>query len=361
MLNLFWPYDETVFSIKDKNKGAFKVHTPWIESEFEIPPKSQEFKALENWIQSEGQPQPNYIPLISGVLSQLSHLPIAYQLPRKSLSFGKDTHKIIQAIDGNTPREVAQTFKLRYEKHFSEEWMWDHEAVLSFSTCKEKADTYDPLSILTVGRRFHYLDCGDNKIAHIYQRVEKIKDNSERRSASALIVRQNHYVTAECQASLAPAIEIAQSQKSVIREFMNEEKGHDAILAGSLKAMGYAAEHVPLTPAVINLMSLLERCATHNFLAFCMALDFFEKPQFKNQDSLAEMLSKTGESLASRGLQAHKNINDHGEHEGFSGKLLSAMKPVTADYAVQALKMAELVSSSIAQVPHDLDDTIFKK
>jgi hypothetical protein len=107
------------------------------------------------------------------------------------------------------------------------------------------------------------------------------------------------------------------------------------------------------------LMHVFEQTARTNFLGFCLSLDFFEKPEFKDIDSLAQALANINAEKASRALQAHKNINDHGEHEGFPRQLLEAMAPVDKDCALQALRMAELVSYYISQVPYDLNKMIF--
>lgn len=356
MSSAFWPYEEVQFKAVDAAKGKFSLHTPWIASTFEVAPGSTESQALLQWIEHKENTPPQYLPGLWKVLSVLQELPIAYELPRHDKIFGIDTHKNKKTFTAKTPKDFAKELGLPFSNSFTSEWSWDSDSILEFSECS--AGLYDPLSVLSVARRFHYLDDDENKMKEIYNFVLKIKSEKERKLATAHIVRQNHFVTEKCLSSVSPALETAQSQRPLVEQFIKEEKGHDAILGVGLKAMNIKTQDLVITHAVQNLMFLLEKSGFHNFLAFCICLDFFEKPQFKDQDSLAQVLHKLGESTASRALQAHKNINDHGEHEGFSRKLLLNMKPVEKSYLIQALQMTELVSKSIIHVSHELQKLI---
>lgn len=356
MSSAFWPYEEVEFSVVNLARGQFSLKTPWITSQFEVVPDSAESQALVQWMEHQENISAAYLPGLWKVLAGLQSLPIAYELPRKDKNFGVDAHKNKKVFPGKSPKMFAKEIGLPFAVTFSDEWSWDSESIEQFSECEP--GKYDPLSILSVARRFHYLDDDDNKMNSIYDHIKTIQDEKARKRAAAIVVRQNHYVTEKCIGALRPATDLAQSQKGLVEQFMREEKGHDAILGSGIRAMNVKINDLPLTESVQNLMQLLEKAAFHNFLAFCICLDFFEKPQFKDQDSLAEVLGKLGEATASRALQAHKNINDHGEHEGFSRLLLVNMQPVEAPYLVQALQFAELVSKSIINVSHDLQKII---
>lgn len=360
-MSKYWPYDETLFEAIDATQGSFRITTPWLITTIEVSPQSHECEALLDISKNRETPNPKNMLTISKILSQLSKYPIAYELPRIGKDFGKDAHKIQNPINTDTPPQLAKSLNISQPGELPAEWMWDHSAIIDFSSCTgdDKNKLCDPLCLLTVARRFHYLDCADNKIGSLYKKIETLSDAKDRRAAAAIVVRQNHYVTVKCQQALQPSLQTAQSQGPLIQEFMEEEKGHDAILSKGLEAMGLKAQDVPTTLAVQNLMSAFEAAARTNFLGFCLCLDFFEKPEFTKTDSLSEVLEKLGETTAARALQAHKNINDHGEHEGFSTKLLSVMMPAAPEYVHQATKIAELVSFYISQVPYDLNQMIF--
>jgi hypothetical protein len=354
----FWPYEEVEFVLTNAQAGSFAVRCPWVESEIEVEAGSQNFQTLAAYALGgldALQKRPGGMVLLSQILQALSSLPIAYQLPRKEISFGNDEHRLSASLDLQSPEVLARSLGIDALEGLAVEWSWDVDAMLELARVAHVSeDRFDPLTLLTAARRFHYLDCADNEMAKVYGALARVENPALKKQASALIVRQNHYVTEKCESSLLPAFELAQSARAHVEEFVQAERGHDLLLAGSLRALGTTPEALAPVPAVQRLMDSLKGSASTNFLAFCLALDFFEKPQFRDEDELGETLTRQGHAEAARALQVHKDINDEGEHEAVSQELLETMKPVTADYARQALRLAELVSSSISQVPHDL-------
>lgn len=356
MASALWPYEEVQFTVVNQNKGQFSLKTPWVASRFEVAPNSPESVAVCEWINHQDNIDHSHLSGLWSVLAGLQSLPIAYELPRTEDTFGGDAHKIKKNFRAQSPQSLAKDLQLQHPSKFSSEWTWDAESIEDFANCGD--EKFDPLSVLSVARRFHYLDDDENKMNRVYDHIKNLKDGKTRKRSAAIVIRQNHFATDKCASSLQPAGEIAQSQTSLIEKFIRDEKSHNAILGNGIKAMQFKHSDLPLTESVQNLMQLLEKCAFYNFLAFCMSLDFFEKPQFKDQDALAEVLLKLGEATAARSLQAHKNINDHAEHEGFARTLLLKMNPVDGPYLRQALQFAELVSKSIIHVSHDLEKMI---
>jgi hypothetical protein len=355
----FWPYEEVEFELKDPSRGGFLIRTPWVISEIEIQPGSRSYRAVESYLSQGAETviRDNVLAeAMSSTMEALQSLPIAYQLPRKSGGFGSDEHRVSRPLDDSSPRVMAGSLSIADVSVFEAGWSWDEQASLELSAIPGRG--HDPLTLLSVARRFHYLDCSDNQMERVYDRVKRLPDPARRDRASALIVRQNHYVTEKCESSLQPACALAWSARAELEKFIQAEKGHDKLLAGSMRALVASPDELGPTPSAQALMAMLEACASTNFLGFCMALDFFEKPQFRDEDALAEMLRSMGKTEAAKALDIHKNINDSGEHETFSAALLAHMKPVDQAYAAQALRMAELVSSAIARIPYDLEERI---
>ena len=356
----YWPYDESRFYVEDAAMGAFRIETPWLITRLQVAAASPEFNALLQMVENRENIDVRDMLLVSQILAELAKYPIAYQLPRRDESFGQDNHQAHPRTYHDNPSELGRSMGIVNPGDVPKNWLWDHEAALTFATCgRAGEEKYDPLCLLSIARRFHYIDMAENKMDILYRKIENLEDPKDRRAALAIAVRQNHYVTEKCQQALEPALTTAQSQAAQIQEYMAEEKGHDKMLAASLEALGLTPEQVPVTASIKMLMHIFEQSARTNFLGFCLSLDFFETPDFKETDSLAKALARNNADKASRALQSRKNINAHGEHEGFPSRLLEAMAPVNKEYALQALRMAELVSSYMTQTLTDLNQMIF--
>ncbi|MBY0315587.1 MAG: hypothetical protein K2Q26_08715 [Bdellovibrionales bacterium] len=356
----YWPYDETQFFLEDTATGAFRIETPWLITRIQVAAASPEYNALLQMVQNRENIEVQDMLLVSKILAELSKYPIAYQLPRRDENFGQDIHQAHSRTYHDNPSELGRSMGIVNPGDVPKDWLWDHEAALTFAACgRASEEKYDPLCLLSIARRFHYIDTVENKMDILYRKIENLEDPKDRKAALAIVVRQNHYVAEKCHQALETALMTAQSQAAKIQKFMAEGKSQDKILAAGLEALGLKSEQVPVTPSIKMLMHVFEQSARIHFLGFCLSLDFFEKPEFKETDSLAKALTRINADKASQILEAHKNINAHGEHEGLSSRLLEAMAPVSKEYALQALRMAELVSHYIAQTPTDLNQMIF--
>ncbi|MDQ3233835.1 MAG: hypothetical protein M3Q07_18615, partial [Pseudobdellovibrionaceae bacterium] len=159
-----------------------------------------------------------------------------------------------------------------------------------------------------------------------------------------LLVRQNHYVTEQCQASLAPALDLAGQAKDHVAGFMAAEKGHDLILGSALKSMTDDLSSLPVCLSTRTLMKLLKFVAGRNLLAFAMVIEMFERSSYESIDPLASLLAKGGFDKAASLVNRHKEINDAGGHENIAASFLEFMAPCNPDYALEAMHLAELVS-----------------
>jgi hypothetical protein len=172
------------------------------------------------------------------------------------------------------------------------------------------------------------------------------------------MVRQNHYITQRCRASLLPAIRTAQSAKPLVEAFIREENGHDRILEIALKSLVDDPESVPVSSQSKLVMHLLSWAGQRNFLGFAMAVDCFERSTYEDVDPLAQLLLKGGFEKAAKQVNRHKEINDAGEHENVACGLLRPMAPVSVPYATEALRIAELVTLAVNTVAQSAVDLI---
>ena len=132
--------------------------------------------------------------------------------------------------------------------------------------------------------------------------------------------------------------------------FIRAEKGHNIILEGALKSIGFTPDQLPVVEAVQVLMNLFGLIAKQNFLAFACMVDMFERNSYAKRDPLASLVEYGGLFEAGEKLNLHKDINDKGEHENVALRFLQFMAPVSKEYAVEALQLAELATLVMHQV-----------
>ncbi len=358
----FWPYDE-VNASRDLNAGArFILTAPWLTFQFDVDANDADKAEQITQKLSAGLITPADLDDLNWLFSSLASYPFAYILPRPT-SFGTDQHEVLAPqLILTTPQKMlldiaknsipADSLKHVTENSLSPDWTWDLEASLEFS----KTETgYDPETLFSVARRFHLLnDLESNKTTELLAYMSTLEKNSaEFRENSALIMRQNHYVTEQCERVLSAALPLSQSAGSAVSKFMQAEKGHDNILKKALRSLGTDAQQVPVIDCVVVLMELFQLIAERNLLAFSMVVDIFERTSYRKEDPFAELLVKGGEADAASQIEIHREINDAGGHENVAIEFLKDMCPVNKDYAVESLRLCELLTQVIHSISKD--------
>lgn len=231
---------------------------------------------------------------------------------------------------------------------FQADWTWDTEQALSFS---QSPGGYDPYSLFSVMRRFHLLnDLENNQTAALFEYLQSLSSNEEQfKKASALILRQNHYVTVRCEEVVSAALPIALSADQEINEFIQAESGHDKIIGKAISSLGQQVEKVPVIEVSKVLMDYFKFAAQKNLLAFSAVVDVFERSSYRKEDPFATLLKTGGLNQAGDMVDVHREINDSGDHENVAMGFLKNMKPLTESYALEALRMAELNTLIIHQ------------
>ncbi|SMF79922.1 hypothetical protein [Pseudobacteriovorax antillogorgiicola] len=349
---VYWPYDELSFSI---NKNSFTAKTPWLSLDLPIDPSNQAY--FESLAEKSGQFNQDDLGLLNQFLQLTHQYPIAYTLPSIKHEAQTDIHevqkpnihslalpKLLEEIVGSGDQDLFDQVMKVIDRN---EWEWDTSNALGFAAID---NGIDPESLHSVARRFHLLevleqDRGNEVFAHINK-----LEGSEFHQAASVIVRQNHFVTQKCQQALKPALDIAQSAKATVNEFIQEENGHDRILGVALKSIVDEPENVPVTPSTQALMMCLEYAASRNLLAFAMCVDFFERSSYEDMDPLAQLLARGGLDKAAKQINRHMEINDAGEHENVAASFLQWMAPCSQDYGLEALRLAELTSILMCSV-----------
>lgn len=365
---VYWPYDEVQLRSEDMGK-RFVVETPWLRTAVGV--KDDQAARLNDLAEkfSRGSLGAEHLSEVNWFFQSLSALPLCYILPRRQWQSGLTAYGVRdQQFLGLAPADFLRRI-LKESQHaeavgavaadplFGSDWNWDLEGALQFA---KAAGGIDPIAFFSVVRRYHLLSSvDDNRTEELYEYVRGLgAGSSEYRSACALMVRQNHYVTSRCGGALAPALETALTARGEVKEFIDAEFGHDRILDVAIKSMGIQADAVPVTHQSKVLMDLLEFAAGRNFLAFAMAVDFFERSSYQKADPLAMVLNEGGLHAAARQLNKHMDINDAGGHENVALGFLSHMGPIGADYAEEAIRIAEAVTHAINRISYGVHQVL---
>ena len=352
---MYWPYDEVTLSTSADGK-TLMIDTPWIQAK--IPnedPYREKFEILADKFSQQSLGGED-LPLINWFFSQLSEYPLCYILPSSKGEGDLDQHTTQDSklLNLSMKELLATILKSSSDTTFSQtdidnvvkymartEWTWDTESAFAFSANQEKIH---PESIFSVARRFHILDVLDNdQGTEVFAKISELKGDEFVKAAGKL-VRQNHYVTQHCRGALLPAKQLGKKAGPMVESFMKQEDGHDLILGAAMKSFAGDPENIPATSSTKALMRLLGYAAGRNFLGFAMAVDFFERSNYRDVDPMAELLIKGGFDKAAKQINRHMEINDAGGHENVACKFLEFMDLTSKDYALEALRIAELTT-----------------
>lgn len=345
---MLWPYDEVKLKYNPDTLEAV-ISTPWLQAKILTRHEdANDLKQLETRM-SCGNVSTEDLPSVTRLFSQLCHLPFCYLLPKVNPE-AKDEHHIQDnsLLEGSMAQVFAKVeSKIPFPKLARAHWEWDVDAALDFATIEGKID---PKSLLSVVKRYHALELlNSDKGNDVFAELRTMSDPAFQ-DAMGKMLRQNHYVTQKCQQALAPALVTAMSARAQIEEFQREERGHDKLLERAIKALDLVPESIPVSTSTQALMFLLEYFAGRNFLAFCMAIDAFERGNYEENDPMAQLLIDRKFDRAAQFINAHKNINDHGDHENVAVSFLFSMKGCDREYAREAIRLMELLSLTMCSV-----------
>ena len=366
VLRTFWPYDE-VSVAKDRDSQAVVLSTPWLKIRLTLP--VEHIARAQNFFEklNSGLLSGADLGDVNWFFSSLAEYPLTYTLPRAEVS-GLDQHEVLDStLNFQSPtelllsltasaRERETVIKVALQR-LPAGWTWDRQAALDFS---RNSQGIDPVTLFSIARRFHLLnDLEWNRTAEMLEFVQNLKNQPEAfRQASALVLRQNHYITQQCESVLREALPIAQSAEAEVLEFIRAESGHDRILAKALKSLGIEPEQVTALPVTKTLMEVFRFVAKRNLLAFAMIVDIFERTSYREEDPVTTVLKEGGEQVAARQIDIHREINDMGGHENVAAEFLNSMAAVNEAYAHEALLLAELATLVMHQVSAETLDVL---
>lgn len=358
VLRRYWPYDEVSVE-NDRDPDHVLLSTPWLKLRLKLP-SGEKPRALA-FLQKLKKQQLNGTDLneVNWFFQSLQNYPLAYILPRNEID-GPDKHRVVNdQIDMTSPKSLLLSLT-QNSKELSAiqkvaktrlplSWSWDVEAALQFSQVE---NGIDPVSLFSVGRRFHLLnDIENNQTGSLISFVHGLKDNPLLfRPASALILRQNHYITEQCESVLKTVLPISGESEDKISEFIQAESGHDQILAKSIVSLGADPQNIEVLTVTKTLMEIFRFIAQRNLLAFAMVVDIFERTSYRDEDPMTSVLKAGNEHAAGKQTDIHREINDLGGHENVAVSFLDSMSAIDHDFAREALLLSELATIVVHQL-----------
>lgn len=352
-----WPYEELQIEA-DIKPNTFNFATPWAYVRVEFEPSFKERVAAIAQLITSG-PNIDAIDEVTWLMSQLDRFPFFYCLPKYPITAGLPQALQNQSAERQTPYQFIATYLSRDIVQpisiTNTEWEWDIDGALAFSH-STKVGFYDPSSILTVCRRFHYLTMQEKDVYQgMYQTVSELKPNKDQfKFACAFILRQSHAITERCIEVLEPALTSSGDALEAVKQFIHSEKGHDKILRRAIEATGFVPEQLPIIDTLSVLMQLFKIAAERNFLAFAIIVDFFVGQSFEPGCFFADFLEENGFGGAAKQLYRHKAINNTEHHENVSMTFLQNLEAFPEHQVIEAICFAELISRFIANLSKDL-------
>lgn len=360
MTRRFWPYDEVTASQDPKDEARFVLSAPWLSIHFSVDQHRPRIQNILKKVQEKNL-KPEDLEDLNWFFSSWAQFPFSYILPRAE-SFGQDQHHVLlPSLPLKRPKELLMALCQNSQidtalnavaNSIGDEWTWDLDATLEFS---QTAEGFDPEALFSVGRRFHLLnDLDINQTEDLLKYLAQLPKNSEEfNRKAAVVIRQNHYITQNCERVLSAALPISQGAHGPIVEFIQAESGHDQIIGRAIQSLGSPAAKVPVLDCTVVLMELFQQISRRNILAFSMVVDIFERSSYQPTDPFAQALQKGGAELAAQQVDIHREINDSGDHENVALEFLESMSAVDRAYAEEALRMAELLTQVILLVSID--------
>ena len=350
MINAVWPYEE--IAVRPGNNGCYQLSTPWFARDIQVKPEYQE-QFSRFFERPTDLSMEDRVNLWSNILSANIGDPLFYFLPRTQEKFiTNDIHETSNGrakaaafhtafLKSNPSSQVRSKLELRD---------WDQDGIRSLSRIPT-TETYDPRALFAALRRFYYLDSVDfDQTILMYDEVRELRELSQQkfRHAAAIISRQNFEVTRRCQDVLTPALELAQSARPELQEFIQSEKGHDNLLRRGLLELGSDPLTTQALPVTTYLLDFFKLTASENFLAFAFTVSLFEETANDGGvDPLTKLLLENGEEKAAQPFLKHSEINDGGHHEQIGLDLIRHMGPISRDYADEVIELCEQVSKIV--------------
>ncbi len=225
-------------------------------------------------------------------------------------------------------------------------------------------EAHDPLTAFTEIRREALLEQARlARAADPERSLARLLDRAEAESATAfarvaaLALRQSWHVTVAAPPAIFPAVRRFPQLAPLLRAYLADEAGHDALMAQSLAALGVDAPRtLRLLPAARRLTQLLAASARTNPLALaCLIAGFEGQPSSEHRCLFAERLARGPFPAAARGVATHAKINGAHQHAAVGKHMSLAIgTTVEAEHIGEARRMALALEAAKRELDEEL-------
>lgn len=227
-------------------------------------------------------------------------------------------------------------------------WNWSAEKALK-STQIKNSDYYDPLSVVSylIGKRLGTESITGQVRADLPPQLDDLRKKEESTffHTMKILLRQTPYVTNHFEECSLPALKKFAAAKKNIKEFMDEEHGHDRLMVASLKELGCDdVNTIPPLGTTVLVMELFKHASQTSPLAFTLMVGYFEGVTIAESDPLADVLQKSTKPQAAKGYALHHKINKDGDHSHVIFELAEFLPLLTKEEVMYGMRILELAS-----------------
>ena len=345
----YLPYESLIVSWLPEFAGL-QLSLPWLQMNVEVDDDEREW--LKVGIRNLHSHSLN--PNTQKFLSFFKEYPIAYTQPRTISEFKKILSKknMPTDIDLSSPIALMNSLNIKTCPEILTEiistWSWDLTDILN-KTRIPQSNSYDPMSLVTylICKRLEVESYTDALRKDFPRKLNHLRQTDEAQFFEVMkkFLRHTHFVTSQLQGCCYPALQTFSQAQDIIQNFMNEELGHDILMAESLQILGCTnPQDVAVFPSLITLMQLYKSMASLSPLAFTLMTGYFEGVSYTENDDLAVVLQRSSRPETAKGYTIHHNINKEGNHKDFIYELTSQLSLVSKEEAEVAIRILEVAS-----------------
>lgn len=348
---IYHPYPQLKIHWHPGHQG-FTLTLPWVELEIEV--EDQDFPWIQDAIENLHQTPEN--PNVQKFIEALSEHHIAYPAPRLKEYLKdefetypnekKQVSSLISPQDFMSWTSPHLELSPDYIRNFT--WQWD-VAEITQVTQVHSTSLYDPLSVVSyVWGKVLTADAQGGifreKLTHLLNALRE-RDEPTFFNFMKDLLRQTHYITRKFQEYCPLGLTIFKKAHDEIKNFIQEEKGHDKLMSASLKILGYDdPKEIAVYPETIFLMEAFKKSAELCPMTFTAMVGFFEGGVYGASDPLADVLKQSSKPQAAHGYDRHFQINNASNHNQVVYTLATKLPLQTYDQVVFLTRFMELIA-----------------
>lgn len=327
----------------------FQLLLPWIQISVEVDYDEREW--LKVGIHNLHSHSLN--PKTQKFLSFLKDYPISYIQPRSMNKFKENSfnQNMPTNIDLSSPIALINSLDIKTCPKLLSKilpmWSWNLKDILN-KTRILGSNVHDPISLVTylICKRLEVESYTDVLRKDFSRKLDQLRQDNEARffNVIKIFLRHTHFVTSQLQDCCHPALQTFSTARPIIQNFMDEELGHDKLMADSLRILGCTnPEDIAVFPSLITLMQLYKNTASLSPLAFTLMTGYFEGVSYTENDDIAIVLQRSSRPEASKGYAIHHDINKEGNHKDFIYELARQLLAVSKEETEIAIRILEVV------------------